>query len=72
MEGFRKVAQKLECVEVVVPTIAASSTEGGAEVFKLAVLKMPMSGRGDQLLDYEGISKAGIIKKIREILAIAR
>lgn len=33
IEGFRKVSQELECVEIVTPTIAASSTEGGAEVF---------------------------------------
>ncbi len=35
LEGFRKAAEKLGCVEIVVPTIAASSTEGGAEVFKI-------------------------------------
>lgn len=35
LEGFRKISQELDCVEVVVPTIAASSTEGGAEVFKV-------------------------------------
>ncbi len=35
LDGFRKVATELDCVEIVVPTIAASSTEGGAEVFKL-------------------------------------
>lgn len=35
LEGFRRAAQKLDCVEIVVPTIAASSTEGGAEVFKV-------------------------------------
>lgn len=35
LEGFRKICQKLDCVEIVVPTIAASSTEGGAEVFKV-------------------------------------
>ena len=35
LEGFRKVSQDLGCVEVVVPEIAASSTEGGAEVFKI-------------------------------------
>lgn len=33
LEGFRKISQELGCVEIVVPTIAASSTEGGAEVF---------------------------------------
>lgn len=35
LAGFRKVSEKLGCVEIVVPTIAASSTEGGAEVFKV-------------------------------------
>ena len=35
MEGFRIAAQKLGCTEVFTPTISASSTEGGAEVFKL-------------------------------------
>jgi nondiscriminating aspartyl-tRNA synthetase len=35
IEGFRKMSQKLECTEIVVPTIAASSTEGGAEVFNV-------------------------------------
>ena len=35
MEGFRKAAQELDCTEVFVPTISASSTEGGAEVFKI-------------------------------------
>lgn len=34
-EGFRKAATDLDCTEIFVPTIAASSTEGGAEVFKL-------------------------------------
>ncbi len=33
-EGFRQVAQKLDCTEVFVPTISASATEGGAELFK--------------------------------------
>ncbi len=33
LEGFRKVCRELDCTEIVVPTIAASSTEGGAEVF---------------------------------------
>lgn len=35
MDGFRRAAQKLGCTEIFVPTIAASSTEGGAEVFKV-------------------------------------
>lgn len=35
IEGFRQAARKLDCTEVFVPTIAASATEGGAEVFKI-------------------------------------
>jgi nondiscriminating aspartyl-tRNA synthetase len=35
MEGFRKAAIELDCMEIFVPTIAASATEGGAEVFKV-------------------------------------
>jgi nondiscriminating aspartyl-tRNA synthetase len=33
LEGFRTAATELGCVEVSVPTISASATEGGAEVF---------------------------------------
>lgn len=33
LEGFRQAAKKLGCTEISVPTISASSTEGGAEVF---------------------------------------
>jgi nondiscriminating aspartyl-tRNA synthetase len=33
LEGFRSAATELSCIEVSVPTIAASATEGGAEVF---------------------------------------
>lgn len=35
LEGFRKISRELECIEIVTPTIAASATEGGAEVFCL-------------------------------------
>lgn len=35
LAGFREAAEKIDCIEIVVPTIAASSTEGGAEVFKV-------------------------------------
>lgn len=34
-EGFRNAATQLGCTEIFVPTIAASATEGGAEVFKV-------------------------------------
>jgi nondiscriminating aspartyl-tRNA synthetase len=32
---FRNASEKLGCVEIFVPTISASATEGGAEVFKV-------------------------------------
>lgn len=35
LQGFRATAEGLGCTEIVVPTIAASSTEGGAEVFRV-------------------------------------
>ncbi len=35
LESFRNVAKELNCTEIVVPTISASSTEGGAEVFRV-------------------------------------
>lgn len=34
-KSFREAAEKLDCIEVFTPTIAASATEGGAEVFKV-------------------------------------
>jgi transketolase len=34
----------------------------------LAVRKMPKSGKPDELLDYEGISRSAIAKKIKEII----
>ncbi len=34
-ESFRSAAKELNCTEVFVPTISASSTEGGSEVFKV-------------------------------------
>lgn len=33
--SFRETARKLDCTEIFVPTIAASATEGGADVFKV-------------------------------------
>lgn len=35
LDAFRRAAKELGCTEIVVPTISASSTEGGAEVFKI-------------------------------------
>ena len=38
------------------------------EVYKLTVSKMPMSGKPQELLDYEEISAKSIVKKVLEIL----
>lgn len=35
LEGFRQAAEALDCTEIVVPTIVASATEGGAELFEV-------------------------------------
>ncbi|MFH1832557.1 MAG: aspartate--tRNA(Asn) ligase [Candidatus Levyibacteriota bacterium] len=35
IDGFRKAAEKIDCTEIVVPTIVASSTEGGTELFPI-------------------------------------
>jgi len=35
VEGFRKFAGELGCTEIFIPTISASATEGGAEVFEV-------------------------------------
>jgi len=37
-------------------------------IHSLAVRRMPMSGKPAELLDYEGISKDAIIKKIKAML----
>ena len=39
LEGFRNAAKSLSCTEIVVPTIVAGATEGGAEVFKIDYLE---------------------------------
>jgi transketolase len=40
----------------------------GAPVHLLAVRKMPTSGKPDDLLDYEEISKNAIVRKVKEII----
>ena len=35
MEGFRRASKSIGCTEIFTPTISASSTEGGTEVFKV-------------------------------------
>ncbi|PIP74653.1 MAG: aspartate--tRNA(Asn) ligase [Candidatus Levybacteria bacterium CG22_combo_CG10-13_8_21_14_all_35_11] len=35
LKGFRKAAEDLGCVEIVVPTVVVDATEGGAELFQI-------------------------------------
>jgi nondiscriminating aspartyl-tRNA synthetase len=35
LKGFRKAAEEIGCTEIVVPTLSAGATEGGAEVFSV-------------------------------------
>lgn len=39
LDGFRNAAKELGCTEIDVPTIVASSTEGGAEMFSIKYYK---------------------------------
>jgi transketolase len=39
-----------------------------APVYSLAVGRMPMSGKPDELLEYEGISNKAIVQKVKEII----
>ncbi|MBI3379370.1 transketolase [Candidatus Gottesmanbacteria bacterium] len=44
------------------------ATEQKVKVYKLAVTKLPHSGKPAELLEYEGISTKGIVSKVKEIL----
>lgn len=48
--------------------VASSISNTGAKVYSLAVKKMPKSGKPQELLDYEEISKDAIVAKVREVL----
>jgi transketolase len=48
--------------------VKSAMSEHPVPIYSLAVRNMPRSGKPEELLDYEGISKKGIIKKIKEIL----
>ena len=41
---------------------------GGIAVFSLAVRKIPRSGKPEELLEYEEISKTAIMRKVRELI----
>jgi transketolase len=48
--------------------VRSAITEYHIPVYSLAVKKMPKSGKPDELLDYEEISRKAIISKIRSLL----
>jgi transketolase len=48
--------------------VKSSFTSLPVPFYCLAVTKMPRSGKPQELLDYEGISKNAIIKKIKEMI----
>ena len=50
--------------------VKSALAEGGKgiPVYSLAVRKMPKSGKPNELLDYEEISKTAIVKKVKEVL----
>ncbi len=52
------------------PATLSSSGEGYsvARLHSLCVRKMPRSGKPDELLDYEGISRNTIVKKVKEVI----
>ena len=49
--------------------VASALSPYAATVESLAVRKMPRSGKPAELLEYEGISSAAIVKKIRQIMS---
>ncbi len=49
-------------------TVASALSATSRNVHCLAVRKMPRSGKAEELLEYEKISSAAIVKKIREIV----
>ncbi|KKL16399.1 hypothetical protein LCGC14_2496000, partial [marine sediment metagenome] len=48
--------------------VLSALADNPAPVYVLAVDKMPRSGRPDELLDYENISKTAIVNKVKEII----
>ncbi len=48
--------------------VRTAMAEFDVPVHSLSVMKMPKSGTPEELLDYEGISKDAIIKKVKEII----
>lgn len=49
--------------------VASALASFGSEVHSLAVRKMPRSGKPEELLAYESINAAAIVRKVRELAA---
>ncbi|MBA4364913.1 MAG: transketolase [Coprothermobacter sp.] len=47
--------------------VAAALSDVATPVFSLAVCKLPMSGKPEELLAYEGIDAAAIVRRVREL-----
>ena len=47
--------------------VAAALSDVATPVFALAVSKLPMSGKPDELLAYEGIDAAAIVRRVHEL-----
>ena len=52
--------------------VCSALTAEAVPVFSLCVREMPKSGKPEELLDYEGISRTAIVKMVRECTTIAR
>jgi len=48
--------------------VCSALSEINSQVYSLCVEKEPMSGKPDELLEYEKINKKAIVKKVKEIL----
>lgn len=78
-DGIRKAAAETNNLVVTVEdhfpegglgdaVLSVFASEVQVRVFKLAVFKMPMSGKREELFSYEGISADAITSKVKEIL----
>jgi len=47
--------------------VAAALSDVATPVFSLSVCKLPMSGKPEELLAYEGIDAAAIVRRVREL-----
>lgn len=49
--------------------VRSALAEHAIPVYSLAVRKIPKSGKPEELLDYEGISRAAIVRKVRTLIS---